>query len=327
MNLAPAATPLPERLSIEHLHVTYLKGDVQAVKGVSLSLEAGEIVGLVGESGSGKSSVALAVLRLLPRTAQLSGRILLGPHDLASLGERQMRQIRGRRVGMIFQDPSAALNPVFPISTQIVDTLKRHRIGISTQDAMRIAAETIESMGIPASRLKSYPHQLSGGMKQRALIAATMVAEPDFLVADEPTSDLDTISQAQILGLLRTLRLERGVGILLISHDLGVIASVCDRVAVMYRGYLVEVGRTEQVMAHPLHPYTKGLLHVSRKDREPDGRFITISRRQDGGVSTGCPYYEYCPARLAECATVMPGQTTAAGHVVRCHLYPQDAVP
>lgn len=312
-----------ERLSIEQLQVSYQQGDTQAVKGVSLSLRAGEIVGLVGESGSGKSSVALAVMRLLPRSAQIGGRILLGHDDLASLSERKMRQIRGRRVGMIFQDPAAALNPVFPISTQIVDTIKRHRKGVTTREAWKIAAETVASMGIPDHRLSSYPHQLSGGMRQRALIAAAMVAEPDFLVADEPTSDLDTISQAQILSLLRKLRAERNVGILLISHDLGVIAAVCDRVAVMYRGYLVELGRTEQMMARPLHPYTEGLLHLSRKDRNPDGRFVTIQRRDDGGTSIGCPYYEYCPKRLTQCASVMPGETIVSERSVRCHLYPQ----
>jgi peptide/nickel transport system ATP-binding protein len=190
-----------------------------------------------------------------------------------------MAAIRGREIGMVFQDPASALNPVFTISTQIVDTLRRHHKGLSRKDAKRLAAEAVEAMGIRAERLRSYPHELSGGMRQRALIAAAMAAEPAFLVADEPTSDLDTISQAQILELLRQLRRERGIGVILISHDIRVVASICDKVGVMRDGDLVEFGDTDTVLKAPTHPYTRNFLRVSTRQRDENGVFATMPRR------------------------------------------------
>jgi len=213
---------------------------------------------------------------LLPANARVSGRILLDTEDLVGRAEAQLREIRGNRIGMVFQDPSAALNPVFRIRTQIVDTIRRHRKNLTRSEAKSVAADIIGEMGIEADRLGSFPHQLSGGMRQRALIAAAMVAEPGFLVADEPTSDLDTVSQAQILRLLRRLRDERGIGILLVSHDMGVIASICDRVGVMRRGELVELGTCDDVLRHPRHPYTKALVEVGGRKRGADGRFVTM---------------------------------------------------
>jgi ABC-type dipeptide/oligopeptide/nickel transport system ATPase component len=269
----------PLGLTVENLFVSYSQGeyDEPAVKGVSFTVAPGEIVGIVGESGSGKSSLAQAILRLSPETARVTGRIKLGTIDLLNVGEKRMRQIRGASIGMVFQDPSAALNPVFRISTQIVDTFRRHRPGLSRREALKCAEDAVEAMGVPASRLASYPHQLSGGMRQRALIAAAMAAEPKVLVADEPTSDLDTVSQAQILALLRSLRDSRGIGVLLISHDMRVISSICDRIAVMRGGVFVEVGTTAKVLGSPEHAYTRGLVRVSIRDRDDSGRFVTIA--------------------------------------------------
>lgn len=268
-----------DRLVVEDLNVTYStpSGFEHAVKDVSLHICAGEILGIVGESGSGKSSIAQAVLRLEPDAAKVTGRILLGDDDLVAMSQSELTKIRGKRIGMVFQDPSAALNPVFRISTQIVDTLRRHHPALSKPAALRQAGDAIEAMGIPASRLASFPHQLSGGMRQRALIAAAMSAEPAFLVADEPTSDLDTVSQTQILELLLTLRTERNIGILLISHDMRVIATVCDKIGVMAGGVLVEAGTTHDVLTNPKAPYTRALLQISRRERHPSGRFITMA--------------------------------------------------
>jgi ABC-type glutathione transport system ATPase component len=266
------------KLELEDVAVSYRQrgGRFDAVRGVSFAINPGEIVGMVGASGSGKSSVGHAIMGLLPANAKVSGRILLDTEDLVGRAEAQLREIRGNRIGMVFQDPSAALNPVFRIRTQIVDTIRRHRKNLTRSEARSVAVEIIGEMGIEADRLGSFPHQLSGGMRQRALIAAAMVAEPDFLVADEPTSDLDTVSQAQILRLLRGLRDKRGIGILLVSHDMGVIASICDRVGVMRRGELVELGACDDVLRHPRHPYTKALVEVAGRKRGADGRFVTM---------------------------------------------------
>jgi ABC-type dipeptide/oligopeptide/nickel transport system ATPase component len=279
MGATTAKVDVDDRLLVEQLNVTYRtpSGFEHAVKDVSLEIKAGEILGIVGESGSGKSSIAQAVLRLEPDAARVTGRILLGNDDLVPMSQAELTKVRGRRIGMVFQDPAAALNPVFRISTQIVDTLRRHHRGLSKHDATQRAGAAIEAMGIPAARLSSFPHQLSGGMRQRALIAAAMSAEPAFLVADEPTSDLDTVSQTQILDLLLALRAERNIGILLISHDMRVIAATCDKIGVMTRGVLVELGSTHDVLTNPKAPYTQALLQISRRERHGSGRFVTMA--------------------------------------------------
>ena len=270
--------PEPDTLTVTDLRVSYeVHGHEHvAVDQVSFTLRPGEILGLVGQSGSGKSSIAHAVLRLLPTSANIGGRIDLGSMNLVTMSEKQLTKIRGQRIGMVFQDPSAALNPVFRIETQIVDTLRHYDRKLSRADAKRMAGEAIEEMGISASRLRSYPHQLSGGMRQRALIAAAVAGQPELMVADEPTSDLDTVSQAQILALLRRLRDEKNIGLLLISHDMGVIAAICDRVGVMQGGKLVEIGPTDDILRNPQHPYTRALLQVSRRERDADGMFVTM---------------------------------------------------
>jgi peptide/nickel transport system ATP-binding protein len=314
-------------LIVEGLNVSYIDDteEVRAAVDVGFFVEKGEVLGIVGESGSGKSSVASALMRLLPKSARVRGRILLEGDDLASLPEREMRRVRGRRIGMIFQDPATALNPVFTIRSQIVDTVLRHHSDLSRRQANALAVETVESMGVAAGRLDSYPHQLSGGMRQRALIAAAMVAGPSFLVADEPTSDLDTISQAQILGLLRNLRDNQGVGLILISHDLAVISAACDRVLVMYGGYVVERGTVDDVLTKPLHPYTESLLRISRKDQDANGRFITAPRLDTDGTSVECPYVGHCPKSMPICHEELPAFRKHVGRDVRCFLYPNGS--
>lgn len=320
-----AATVAATGLSVHGLSVDYHQehGVTRAVREVSFRLRPGETLGIVGESGSGKSTIAQALMRLLPESARMGGHVRLGEVDLAGLSEERMGQIRGRRIGMVFQDPAAALNPVFSVGTQIVDTLRRHDPGITSAEAWRRAGEMAESLGVPAARLSSYPHQLSGGMRQRSLIVAAMVAEPSLLIADEPTSDLDTLSQKQIIRLLHELQRERELGILLISHDLGVISALCERVLVMYRGRVVESGPTSVVLGSPRHPYTDGLIRVSRRERGADGRLFALRRRSDDAAAPdGCRFYGRCERRMERCEVTEPGVTqVGAAHSVRCFLY------
>ncbi|HET9226627.1 MAG TPA: ABC transporter ATP-binding protein [Thermoanaerobaculia bacterium] len=256
-------------LEIENLEVAFpgASGWVPAVRGVSLSVGQGEIVGLVGESGSGKSVTALSVLRLLPPRARASGRVRLaargdtGPLDLLSAPEREIRKVRGGRIGFVFQEPSTALDPVWSIGFQIAEAIRAHR-RVSRREARDEAVRLLELVALPDARerLDDYPHQLSGGQRQRVMIAMALAAGPDLLLADEPTTALDVTIQAQILELLESLRASLGLAVLLITHDLGVVAETCDRMAVMRDGLLVEEGRVEDVFRAPAHPYTRELL-------------------------------------------------------------------
>jgi ABC-type dipeptide/oligopeptide/nickel transport system ATPase component len=266
------------RLEVEDLCITYSRSGrvVEAVHNVSLVVEAGRTFGIVGESGSGKSSLGLAIMRLLPAGTKTTGRILLDGEDLLSCSEKRMRHVRGPRVGMVFQDSLAALNPVFPIRTQIVETMRRHDRQLSRRDARVRAAEALEELAIPRERLRSYPHEFSGGMRQRAMIATALAAGPTFLIADEATSELDTSSQRQVLDVLAGVQKARELGLIVISHDLGVIHHACQDVAVMYRGDLVEFGRTAEVLSAPKHWYTKALVRISAKKRDDGGRLYTI---------------------------------------------------
>ncbi|HWM94199.1 MAG TPA: ABC transporter ATP-binding protein [Thermoanaerobaculia bacterium] len=259
-------------LEIEGLEVSFPMGPagwVPAVDGVSLSIGRGEIVGLVGESGSGKSMTAMSVLQLLPPRARVSGRVLLeGPNheqsDLLRLPEREIRKVRGGRIGIVFQEPSTALDPVWSIGFQIAEAVRAHR-QVSRREAREEAVRLLQRVALPDARrrLGDYPHQLSGGQRQRVLIAIALAAGPDLLLADEPTTALDVTIQAQILELLETLRAELGLAVLLITHDLAVVAETCDRMAVMRNGRIVEEGRVENVFRAPSHPYTRELLEAS----------------------------------------------------------------
>ena len=312
-------------------------GRVPAVDGVSLSIGRGQALGLVGESGCGKSVTAMSILRLVAAPGVIeSGRILLAPGrgangptegaavDLVTLPERQLERVRGGRIGMIFQEPMTSLNPVFTIGDQIAEAVLLHRGG-SRAAARARALEMLDLVRIADARrrLDEYPHQLSGGMRQRVMIAMALACEPDLIIADEPTTALDVTIQAQILDLLADLRRRLGTAILLITHDLGVVAETCDEVAVMYAGRIVERAPAAALFAHPRHPYTIGLLGA-RPDtgRKGKGPLRTIPGMvpapQD--FPAGCRFHpRCCYARLPECAAEVPAlRELAAGHSVRC---------
>ena len=248
-------------LAIENLEVSF--PTASAVRGVSLSVDRGEIVGLVGESGSGKSLTALSVLRLLPPDARVSGRIRLDGTDVLTLPDSEVRKIRGGRIGMVFQEPSTALDPVWPIGFQIAEAVRAHK-PVSRKEAWEEAVRLLERVALPdpRRRLDDYPHQLSGGQRQRVMLAVALAAGPDLLLADEPTTALDVTIQAQVLELLERLCAELGLSVLLITHDLGVVAEVCDRVAVMAEGRIVEEASVEELFRAPAHPVTRRLIDL-----------------------------------------------------------------
>jgi peptide/nickel transport system ATP-binding protein len=326
-----SAAPL---LTVADLRVVF-EGDrgslTEAVAGVSFSLRAGSTLGIVGESGCGKSVTALSIMRLLPRAGtRLSGSVSFEGRDLFSLPERQMRDLRGNRLAMIFQEPMTSLNPSFTIGDQIGEALVRHR-GLSARAARHAAIEMLERVRIPApqTRVDEYPHKLSGGMRQRVMIAMALACAPALLIADEPTTALDVTIQAQILELLARLREVTGTAIILITHDLGVVAETCDDVAVMYAGEIVEQAPGARVFTAPQHPYTVGLLgsipHFSGR-RE---RLATIAGSVPSLASTfvGCRFATRCPFADARCRAEAPGLAEIAqGHLARCWKAPLEAL-
>jgi peptide/nickel transport system ATP-binding protein len=303
----------PVVLAVADLAVTFRTpaGPLRAVHGVSFGLGEGETLAIVGESGCGKSVTALSLLRLLPSPpAEVTGVVRFEGEDLMTMPEEGMREVRGRRIAMVFQDPMSSLNPVRTIGVQMEEVLRVH-LGMSRRAARRRSADLLGSVGIPAPdrQLDSYPHQLSGGMRQRVMIAMALSCEPRVLVADEPTTALDVSIQAQILELLRTVTAEHGTSMILISHDLSVVAGLADRVAVMYAGHLMETGPTAAVFAHPRHPYAKGLLEcIPRLDRPLTRRLLSI----EGGLpdphsaSAGCPFAPRCEFVMVQCLKEMP---------------------
>ena len=323
-------------LRIENLQVALPAGGdrTHAVNGVSLSIEPGKTLCVVGESGSGKSVTALSVLRLLPPGGRLlRGSMRLGSTDLVKISERELGAIRGRRIGMIFQDPQTSLNPVMTVGQQIGEVLKLH-LNLD-RDALRLRVlEWLEQVGLPdpERHFGLYPHQLSGGMRQRAMIAMALVTQPQLLIADEPTTALDVTMQAQIMELIRDLQREMGMSVLLITHDLGVIAENCDDVIVMYLGEVMERADVKHLFADPLHPYTRALLRsIPRLGRAKSWELEPIEGMVPSPYNraTGCPFHPRCEAFMAGvCDTTRPVLTRFDdGRAVRCHLYPQtDAV-
>jgi peptide/nickel transport system ATP-binding protein len=300
-------------LSVEDLSVTFRTpaGPLHAVHGVSFDLREAETLAIVGESGCGKSATALSLLRLLPTPpAEVTGAIRFEGDDLMAMPEEAVREVRGRRIAMVFQDPMSSLNPVRTIGVQMEEVLRVH-LGLGRGAARRRSAELLDSVGIPAPvrQLDSYPHQLSGGMRQRVMIAMALSCEPRVLVADEPTTALDVSIQAQILELLRTVTAERGTSMILISHDLSVVAGLADRIAVMYAGRIMETGATGAVFAHPRHPYAKGLLEcIPRLDRPLTRRLVSIEGGLPDplGAPAGCPFAPRCEFVMDRCRTEMP---------------------
>jgi len=300
----------------------------RVVDGVSLTLNRGETLGVVGESGSGKSMTALSILRLVPEPGRIvQGSIRLGETDVLALPEKAMRGIRGGKVAMIFQDPMTSLNPVFTVGDQIAEAVRAHR-GIRGRDAA--FAEAVEALKrvhitLPERRARQYPHELSGGMRQRVMIAMALACRPAILLADEPTTALDVTVQAQILALMGELRRETGMGIVLITHDLGVVAESCDRVVVLYAGQLMETADAATLFARPAHPYTQGLL-ASLPESAPEGAtrlpFIAGQPPANAEAVQGCPFRPRCPKAMpGVCDRPLPTIDLAPGHTVRCHLY------
>jgi len=319
-------------LEVQDLVTTVRVGGrpVRAVDGVSFALEAGRTLGLVGESGSGKSLTAMSIMRLLPEPAVrvAGGRIAFDGVDLARAGEAEMRALRGRRIGMIFQEPSTALNPVMTVGDQVGEPLRVH-LGLRRAEAARRAVELLKQVGIPApaERARAYPHQLSGGMKQRAMIAMALACRPALLIADEPTTALDVTVQAQILALLDRLRRELGMALLLITHDLAVVAETCDEVAVMYCGRIVERGEARALFARPRHRYTTGLLRAM-PTAETAERLTEIPGTVPplAALPPGCSFADRCPAVQEDCrAAVPPLFDEGDGHLHRC-LHPEPHV-
>lgn len=299
-----------------------------AVRDVGFGLAPGEVLGLVGESGSGKSVTSLAIMRLLPTQAVIAGEIRFAangsaPVNLLSLIPDQMRSLRGSGISMIFQEPMTALNPVMRVGEQVAEAVRAHG-GVSKKDAWDRAVQALREVAIPdpERRASDYPHQLSGGMRQRVMIAMAIVNRPQLLIADEPTTALDVTIQAQILGLLSSLRDRFGLTMLFISHDLAVISKVADRIAVMYAGNLVEIGRRNEIFRNPAHPYTRGLLKAVptlKTDRQHPLQTIDGTVPPLRELPTGCPFEPRCDLRIAECSRSLPPLIEIeSGHWARC---------
>ncbi|ADJ50590.1 dipeptide/oligopeptide/nickel ABC transporter ATPase [Amycolatopsis mediterranei S699] len=302
-----------------------------AVDGVSFDVEPGQTVGLVGESGCGKSVTSLAIMRLLAKRGnKVSGSVRFEGTDLLTLPDREMRDRRGRDLGMVFQDPLSSLNPVIPIGLQITEVLERHR-GMSRKVASREAVDLLDKVGIPdpSRRLSEYPHQLSGGMRQRALIAIALACRPRLLIADEPTTALDVTIQAQILALLRELVQDTGTALIMITHDLGVVAGLCDEVNVLYGGKIVERAQRHRLFAEPRHPYTHGLLaSIPRLDAGRGEKLIPIRGSVSDNIpwDHGCAFAPRCPNALPVCREVQPQLVPDRGALLRCHNPVRPAV-
>ncbi len=317
-------------LEVENLRVEFptRRGTLVAVDGVSFSIARGEVLGMVGESGAGKSLTGNAIIGLLEPPGRIAaGTVRLAGERIDGLPREEIRRIRGRRIGAIFQDPLTSLNPLYTVGEQIVETVLTH-LDIGARAARTRALELLGEVGIPAAgeRIDHYPHQFSGGMRQRVTIALALCAEPELIVADEPTTALDVSIQAQIVRLLRRLANERGASVLLITHDMGVIAETADRVAVMYAGRLAEIGPVRDVIKSPVHPYTRGLM-----DAIPAvGRNVDSLAQIDGAmprlheIPAGCAFHPRCPAAIPRCGRDRPSLAPNGGSEVACWLYPGE---
>jgi oligopeptide/dipeptide ABC transporter ATP-binding protein len=317
-------------LDIRNLHVEFTVhgGMVRAVRGLNLTIPAGKTIGLVGESGCGKSVSALTVMRLLERNAHVThGQINFHGKDLLGLSDHEMQHVRGNDISMIFQEPMTALNPVFSVGDQIAETIQIHQLADQSESRKR-ATSLLEMVGIadPKRVARRYPHQLSGGMRQRVMIAMALACDPDLLIADEPTTALDVTIQAQILKLMRDLKQRTGAAILLITHDLGVVAEMCDEVAVMYGGRIVERAPTRELYANPKHPYTVGLLESIPRLHQKQDRLHVIRGNVPNPLTIppGCSFHPRCPKRFEPCDHWLPSLATVdSDHDAACFLYPE----
>jgi oligopeptide transport system ATP-binding protein len=309
-------------------------GTVYAVNGISYDLHEGETLGIVGESGCGKSVHALSIMGLIPNPPGevVDGTAIFQSQDLLSLSRDEMREIRGSRIAMIFQDPMTSLNPVLTIGLQITEALTLH-LGMSQHQARDRAIELLKMVGIPGAeqRIDSYPHEFSGGMRQRAMIAMSLACNPQILIADEPTTALDVTIQAQILDLVKRLRAKLGMAMIWITHDLGIVAGLADRVIVMYAGYIVEMASVQDLFANPRHPYTVGLLaSLPRVDQKLNERLIPIAGRPPDliGLPRGCPFAPRCAYVMDKCLTQNPVlRDVGERHAIACWVDIQEVVP
>lgn len=313
-------------LDIKDLNVSFSNNtkDIKVIRGVSFKVQKGEVVGIVGESGSGKTVTSMSILRLLKENGKITdGKIIYKGENLIEKSEKEMINLRGGDIGMIFQDPSTSLNPVFTVGDQISSVIRRHK-KISKKDAKKRAIELLELVGIPSpqERYKNYPHEFSGGMRQRAVIAMAISSNPELLIADEPTTALDVTIQAQILKLLIDLKEKMDTSIMLITHDLGVVANMCTRVIVMYGGLVMEEGSVDEIFYNPLHPYTKGLLlSLPKKGDGSKERLVPIKGNppDPSQLGLGCPFSNRCPHAMDICET-MPEYYKEGNHRAMCWL-------
>jgi len=308
-----------------NIHYTTHDGAVRAVNDLNLSVARGEVVGLVGETGAGKTTTALGILRLVPNPPGkiVSGEILLESEDVVTKKEADMRKIRGNKVSMIFQDPMTSLNPVIPVGEQIAEVILLHQ-EVTVAQAREKAEEMLLKVGIGAERAKEFPHQFSGGMRQRVVIAIALACNPELLIADEPTTALDVTIQAQVLELMQNLKKEFNTAMIMITHDLGIVAEICEKVAIMYAGSIVEFANTEDLFTAPKHPYTIGLFR-SIPDIENDDNSlkpITGLMPDPSNLPSGCPFHPRCDQAKAECSRDVPQNINLGNnHFVKCALF------
>jgi len=318
-------------LQVEHLTTNYktLRGWVKACEDVNFQVEKGEAMGLVGESGCGKTTVALSLLKLLPSAGRIrKGRILFNGNDLVKMSDSQIRKIRWKGIAIVFQGAMNALNPVFKISDQITEEIKIHEPHVSRTAARERVESLLEMVGIDSGRADNYPHEFSGGMRQRALIAMALAANPEVLVADEPGTALDVVVQAQILKLLRELKDKLNLSMVFISHDLSIVAETCDKLAIMYAGQVIEYGDTKSIFAKPLHPYTQGLLGAFPSIKGERKKLVSIPGQPPDLLDppSGCRFNPRCPYVMDICKKVEPKllPVDQSNHLAHCHLYPQE---
>ncbi|MCB8822582.1 ABC transporter ATP-binding protein [Microvirga rosea] len=318
-------------LSVRNLKVEFVtrRGVLKAIDDVSFDIERGEVLGVVGESGAGKSVTGSAVIGLIDPPGRIAGgQILLNGERIDNMSPEQIRKVRGKRVGMIFQDPLTSLNPLYTVGEQLEETIQTHT-NLTRAGARKRAVDLLAEVGIPAPdrRIDSYPHEFSGGMRQRVVIALALCADPELIIADEPTTALDVSVQAQVIALLKRLGRERGTAIMLVTHDMGVIAETADRVAVMYAGRIAEIGPVEKVVRQPLHPYAQGLMgaiptlkgHIHRLTQIP-GSMPRLS-----AIPPGCSFNPRCPFAFERCKVDRPEAIARYEHPVACHLYDQSS--
>lgn len=313
-------------LTVKDLNVHFITSDadVYAVNGVSFDLEKGHTLGLVGETGAGKTTIARSILGILPKPAGhvTGGEIIFEGQSIYQMSEKELQNIRGNKITMIFQDPMTALNPVMTVGDQIAEVVELHNGG-NRAEAKKRATEMLETVGIPAERYVEYPHQFSGGMKQRVVIAIALACNPTLLLADEPTTALDVTIQAQVLELMKKLNSENDTSMILITHDLGVVAEMCDDVAIIYAGQIVEKGSLEDVFDHPTHPYTNGLFGALPSMNDNAERLSPIAGMPPDptNLPTGCYFHPRCPYATEACKQGdVPVFEVSPGHVVKCHM-------